>query len=162
MRIMPYMVMPTCKLEDCAHCSAQYKTPACNPLVVHSCFAYRLIHVLIQNISDLFNQFGLGLREEPLKRSLFDRVTLTGDIWWRCGVASKASGDRGHQHQEDGDAKLHFHVSCGNIRLETVSGRDCQPRNATGRTAKVPRASVPIGRFERAFKARMNSIESHA
>ena len=76
---MPYMVMPTCKLEDCAHCSAQYKTPACNPLVVHSCFAYRLIHVLIQNISDLFNQFGLGLREEPLKRSLFDRVTLTGD-----------------------------------------------------------------------------------
>ena len=46
--------------------------------------------------------------------------------------------------------------------LETVSGRDCQPRNATGRTAKVPRASVPIGRFERAFKAQMNSIESHA
>ena len=79
MRIMPYIVMPTCKLEDCAHCSAQYKTPACNPLVVHSCFAYRLIHVLIQNILDLFNQICLGLREEPLGRSLFERVTLTGD-----------------------------------------------------------------------------------
>ena len=84
--------MPTCKLEDCAHCSAQYKTPACNPLVVHSCFAYRLIHVLIQNILDLFNQFGLGLREEPLERSLFDRVTLTGD---NILASSKKSAKKG-------------------------------------------------------------------
>ena len=48
--------------------------------------------MLIQNILDLFNQFGLGLREEPLERSLFDRVTLTGD---NILASSKKSAKKG-------------------------------------------------------------------